>query len=85
VSSESVSSGASTSRKPLVLILAVVGIVLVIVGILYLVGGSAVPHFLVAGSHVKGKGHHLARGGVALIVGIAALIGAWFATKSKSS
>jgi hypothetical protein len=48
-------------------------------------GGSAVPHFLVAGSHVKGKGHHLARGGVALIVGIAALIGAWFATKSKSS
>jgi hypothetical protein len=85
VSSASVSSGASTSRKPLVIILAVVGIVLVIVGILYLVGGSAVPHFLVAGSHVKGKGHHLARGGVALIVGIAALIGAWFATKSKSS
>jgi uncharacterized membrane protein YidH (DUF202 family) len=80
-----VSSGASTSRKPLVIILAVVGIVLVIVGILYLIGGSAVPHFLVAGSHVKGKGHHLARGGVALIVGIAALIGSWFATKSKSS
>ncbi len=86
MSSASVSSGASTSRKPLVIILAVVGIVLIIVGILYLIGGSAVPHFLVAGSHVKGsKGHHLARGGVALIVGIAALIGSWFASKSKSS
>ena len=84
MSSASVSSGASTSKKPLVIILVVIGIVAIIVGILYLVGGSAVPHFLVAGSHVKGKGHHLARGGVAIIVGIAALIGSWFATKSKS-
>jgi uncharacterized membrane protein YidH (DUF202 family) len=78
-----VSSGASTSKKPLVIILAVVGIVLIIIGILYLIGGSAIPHFLIAGSHVK-KGHHLARGGVAIIVGLAALIGSWFATKSKS-
>jgi uncharacterized membrane protein YidH (DUF202 family) len=79
-----VSSGTSTSRKPLVIILAVIGIVAIIVGILYLIGGSAIPHFLIAGSHVK-KGHHLARGGVALVVGIAFLIGSWFATKSKSS
>jgi uncharacterized membrane protein YidH (DUF202 family) len=84
VSSASVSSGASTSRKPLVIILAVIGVVAIILGILYFIGGSAVPHFLVAGSHVK-KGSHLARGGVALVVGIAALIGSWFATKSKSS
>ena len=84
MSSASVSSGTSTSRKPLVIVLAVVGIVLIVVGVLYLIGGSAIPHFLVAGSHVK-KGHHLARGGVALVVGIAALIGSWFATKSRSS
>ena len=84
MSSASVSSGASTSRKPLVIILAVIGIVAIILGILYFIGGSAIPHFLIAGSHVK-KGHHLARGGVALVVGIAALIGSWFATKSKSS
>ena len=85
MSSASVPSGASTSRKPLVIILAVIGIVAIILGILYLIGGSAVPHFLVSGSHVTGNGHHLARGGVALVVGIAALIGSWFATKSKSS
>ena len=85
MSSTSVSGGTSTSKKPLVIILAVIGIVAIIVGILYLIGGSAVPHFLVSGSHVKGNGHHLARGGVALVVGIAALIGSWFATKSKSS
>jgi uncharacterized membrane protein YidH (DUF202 family) len=84
VSSASVSGGSSTSKKPLVIVLAVVGIVLIIVGILYLVGGSAVPSFLVAGSHVK-KGHHLARGGVALVVGVAALVGAWFSTKTKSA
>lgn len=84
MSSASVSTGASTGRKPLVIILAVIGIVAVIVGVLYLIGGSAVPHFLIAGSHVK-KGHHIARGGVALVVGIAALIGSWFATKSRSS
>ena len=73
MSSASVSSGASTSRKPLVIILAVIGIVAIILGILYMVGGSARSRsFLIAGSHVKGsKGHHLARGGVALVVGIA--------------
>jgi hypothetical protein len=84
VSSASVSSGTSASKKPLIIILAVIGVVAIILGILYLIGGSAIPSFLTAGSHVK-HGHHLARGGVALVVGIAALIGSWFATKSKAS
>jgi hypothetical protein len=84
VSTASVSGGATASRKPLIIILAVIGVVAIILGILYLVGGSAIPSFLIAGSHVK-KGHHLARGGVALVVGIAALVGSWFATKSRSS
>jgi hypothetical protein len=84
VSTASVSGGASASKRPLIIILAVIGVVAIILGILFLVGGSAIPSFLIAGSHVK-KGHHLARGGVALVVGIAALIGSWFATKSKSS
>jgi hypothetical protein len=85
VSTVSASGGASASKKPLIIILAVIGVVAIIAGILYFIGGSAVPSFMVAGSHVKGSGHHLARGGVALVVGIAALIGSWFATKSKSS
>lgn len=84
MSTASVSGGASAGKKPLVIALAVIGIVLIIVAILYLVGGSAVPSFLIAGSHVK-KGHHLARGGVALVVGLAALVGAWFSTKTKST
>jgi hypothetical protein len=83
VSTASVSGGTSTSKKPLVVILAVIGVVAIIVGILYMVAGNSMPSFLTAGSHVH-KGNHLARGGVALVVGLACLIGSWFSTKSKS-
>jgi len=84
VSSTSVSGGTSTSKKPLVIILVVIGVLAIIVGILYLVAGSSLPSFLTAGSHVH-KGNHLARGGVALVIGVACLIGAWFSSKTKSS
>jgi hypothetical protein len=83
VSTASVSGGTSAGKKPLVIVLAVIGVLAIIVGILYLVAGSSLPSFLTAGSHVH-KGNHLARGGVALVVGIAAFIGAWFSTRSKS-
>ena len=84
MSTASVPGGASTSRKPLVIVLAVIGVLAIIVGVLYMVAGSSMPSFLDAGSHVH-KGNHLARGGVALVVGLACLIGSWFSTKSKSS
>ena len=85
MSGTSVSDGTSTSKKPLVIILVVIGVLAIIVGILYLVAGSSLPSFLTAGSHVHKGGNHLARGGVSLIVGVACLIGAWFSSKSKSS
>lgn len=84
MSGTSVSDGTSTSKKPLVIILVVIGVLAIIVGILYLVAGSSLPSFLTAGSHVH-KGNHLARGGVALVIGVACLIGAWFSSKTKSS
>lgn len=84
MSSTSVSGGTSTSKKPLVIILAVIGVLAIIVGILYMVAGTSLPSFLTAGSHVH-KGNHLARGGVALVLGVACLIGAWFSSKTKSS
>ncbi|HTW04063.1 MAG TPA: hypothetical protein VMF87_27440 [Streptosporangiaceae bacterium] len=83
MSTASVSGGTSAGKKPLVIVLAVIGVVAIIVGVLYMVAGSSLPSFLTAGSHVH-KGNHLARGGVLLVVGIAAFIGAWFSTKSKS-
>jgi hypothetical protein len=83
VSTASVSGGASASKRPLIVILAVIGVLAIILGILYFVDGSSLPSFLTAGSHVK-KGNHLARGGVSLVVGLACLIGSWFATKSRA-
>jgi len=79
-----VSGGTSSSKKPLVIILAVIGVLAIVVGILYLVAGTSLPSFLTAGSHVH-KGNHLARGGVALVLGVACLIGAWFSSKTRSS
>jgi len=84
VSGASMSGGASAGRRPLVIILAVIGVLAIIVGVLYLAAGNSLPSFLTAGSHVH-KGSHLARGGAALAVGVAALVGAWFSAKPKSS
>ena len=70
---------ASGTRKPLVIVLAVVGVVAIIVGILWFVG--ATPAFLNIGSHVKHHGNHVFRGGVAAVVGIALLVFAWIQNK----
>lgn len=76
VSATSTVSG--TSRKPLVIALAVIGVVALIVGILWFVG--AAPSFLNVGSHVK-HGGHLFRGGVAAVVGLGLLVFAWIQNK----
>ena len=78
MSSGSVSGGAG-SRRPLVIVLAVIGVVALVVGVLWFTG--AAPSFLNVGSHVKGHGHHLFRGLAGVVVGIAALLGAWSVSK----
>jgi hypothetical protein len=82
VSSASVSGGSVTRKRPIIVILAVIGIVAIIVGVLYMVAGSSLPSFMVAGSHVH-KGGHLIRGAAALVVGVAALAGAWLSGRKK--
>jgi hypothetical protein len=77
-----VSGGSAAARKPLVVILAVIGIAAIIVGVLYMVAGSSLPSFMVAGSHVH-KGGHFIRGAVSLVVGAGALAGAWLTSKKK--
>jgi hypothetical protein len=77
VSSQSVTG---TSKRTVVLVLAVLGALAIILGILYMAG--ATPSFLNSGSHVKGSGHgHLIRGGVCFVVGIALGVGAWWQNK----
>lgn len=85
MSSASVSGGSSAgSKKSLMIILAVIGILALILGILYLVAGNSLPGFLTSGSHVK-SGNHIYRGAVCLIVGVVALIGSWLTGRSKAS
>ncbi|HET9897752.1 MAG TPA: hypothetical protein VFQ44_22715 [Streptosporangiaceae bacterium] len=75
----STADAASVSgRKPMVLALAVIGVVALVVGILWFVG--AAPGFLDVGSHVK-HGGHLFRGGVAAVVGLGLLAFAWIQNK----
>ncbi len=64
------SAASGNARKPVVLVLAIIGALAIIVGILWMLGVA--PGFLNVGSHVKASsGHHLYRGAVAIIVGLA--------------
>lgn len=72
------STASGTSRKPLVIALAVIGVVAIVVGILWFAG--AAPSFLNVGSHVK-HGGHLFRGAVAAVVGLGLLVFSWIQNK----
>lgn len=69
-------------NKPLALVLAIVGALAIIVGILWFVGVA--PSFLNVGSHVK-SGGHLFRGGAAVVVGLVALFGARVVSKKAAA
>jgi uncharacterized membrane protein len=68
--------GGSANRGPLVIILAVIGILAVIAGIMYVSGAANSLHFMDGSVH---HGHHLIRAVVSFVVGIAFLIGAYIA------
>ena len=68
--------GAASGRGPLVIVLAVIGILGIIAGILYLAGALNSIHFLVGSHH---KGHHQIRAIVAFVLGAAFLVGAYIA------
>ena len=69
------SSGAS-GRQTLVIVLAVIGILGIIAGIMFLSGAANSIHFMVGSVH---KGHHVIRAIVSLVVGAAFLVGAYIA------
>lgn len=69
-------SSASSGRRTLAIVLAVIGVLAILAGILYVAGAANSIHFMVGSVH---KGHHLVRATVAFVVGIVLLVGAWFA------
>lgn len=70
------SSGASSGRQTLVIVLAVIGILGIIAGIMFLSGAANSIHVMVGSVH---KGHHVIRAIVSLVVGAAFLVGAYIA------
>jgi uncharacterized membrane protein len=68
--------GAAPNRAPLVIILAVIGVLAIIAAILYISGAANSMHFMIGSVH---KGHHVVRFIVSLVVGVAFLIGAYIA------
>jgi hypothetical protein len=72
----SASTPGASSRGTLVIVLAVIGILGIITGILYLAGAANSLHFMVGSVH---KGHHVIRAIVSLVVGAAFLVGAYIA------
>jgi len=71
--------GGSPGRRALAVILAVIGFLAIIAGILYLAGAANSLHFMVGSVH---KGHHLIRAGVSFVAGVGLLAGAWFAARA---
>lgn len=74
--SSSNTPGAPSGRGPLVIVLAIVGILGIIGGILYVSGAANSIHFIDGSVY---KGHHDVRAVVSFIVGIAFLIMAYIA------
>jgi hypothetical protein len=76
VTSESVSSG--SSKRSLVIILAVIAVIALILGVLWFAG--AAPSFLDSGSHVK-SGGHIFRGIAGIVIALVCGAGAWWTNK----
>lgn len=72
---------ARSSNRALTIVLAVLGILAVILGVLYIAGALNSIHFLVGSHH---KGSHQVRAAVSFVVGVVLLILAWAASRSRS-
>jgi len=82
VSSASVSGGAG-SRRPLVIALAVVGVVFIILAILFFAGVNMGPLDSIGHSGKVNNGSHGVRGSISVVVGVLAFAAAWFANRKS--
>jgi len=82
VSSASVSGGAG-SRRPLVIALAVVGVVFIILAILFFAGVNMGPLDSIGHSGKVNHGSHGVRGSISVVVGVLAFAAAWFANRKS--
>ena len=78
MTSETLSTGGS--KRALVIVLAVIAVIALILGILWMSGSA--PGFLNSGSHVHAKhGGHIFRGIAGIVVAVVCGVGAWWTNK----
>jgi len=76
--------GAPPSRRPIALVLAIIGALFIILGIVYLaVPAGNLPSIL--GHTHPANGHHSVRMAVSFVIGVACLAGAWFVSRGGKS
>lgn len=80
MSSETVSGGAG-SKRPVVLVLAIIGVVFIVLAILFFAGVGLGPLNSIGHSGKVNHGSHGIRGSVSAVIGVLALAGAWFANR----
>ena len=77
-------AGGQPSRRPIALVLAVIGVLGIILGIVYLaVPAGNLPSIL--GHTTPANGHHQVRMIVSFVIGVACLVGAWFVNKGSKA
>lgn len=77
-------AGGQSNKRPLVLVLAIIGVVGIILGIVYAaVPAGSLP--AIFGHTTPANGHHVVRMGVSFVIGLACLAGAWFVNKSSKA
>ena len=82
MSSETVSGGAG-SKRPLVIALAVIGVIFIILAVLFFAGVGMGPLDSIGHSGKVNHGSHGLRGGISAIIGVVALAGAWLANRKS--
>ena len=73
--------GAESWRRPLAIVLGILGLLAIVAGILYISGAANSMHFMVGKVH---HGHHQIRAVVAFVIGVILLVAAWFVAKGKT-
>ncbi len=77
-------AGKSGSKRPLVIGLAVVGVVLIILAVLFFAGVNMGPLDSIGHSGKVTSGSHGVRGSISAVVGVIALVSAWLMNKRSA-
>ena len=83
MSSQTVSGGTG-SRRPVAIVLAVVGVVFIVLAILFFAGVGMGPLDSIGHSGKTNHGSHGVRGSICAVIGVLAFIGAWISSKRSS-